>query len=152
MSQQLCTEFISAEDSPERDLRRLRWVCLSKVMLHNRSSTKCNKQHPSLLHPYLSVFSLRLKWASFCRMSWKIRTSFCRPCRYPVFLLLPGHQVWLHLSSSQLVKQRKPILGVCLIHLAKRTSSYPTRPRIFQRENFWGWQQRVVFACRTAAF
>lgn len=55
-------------------------------------------------------------------------------------------------SHFLLVKQLKLVLGVCLKHLANWASSYPVRLRIFQRKKFWGWQQRVIFACPTAAF
>lgn len=114
-----------------------------------------NTQHPST-HPSICVGMLSVvKNELFFRMSWKNPNDPLLTVALPSF---PGGYSAPSLSLSRqhshflLVKQLKLVLGVCLKHLANWASSYPVRLRIFQRKKFWGWQQRVIFACPTAAF
>lgn len=74
-------------------------------------------------------------------------------CRYWLLVTAAG---WLMLVFF--IKAALPFfcckltLGVGLKRLAIGASSHPARLRIFQKENFWGWQQGGGFACGTAAF
>lgn len=69
----------------------------------------------------------------FFRISWKIQTILCR-CAVTKF------SCWLQRTKHSHFLRAKQLKLWALIYI------------FIQRKKFWGWQQRVVFACRTAAF